>query len=391
MLDGRRKPRIDQQAFDPWPHSEDVLGHRHPVPRRGSSEPRVLRLSMAGSVTAGDRLCIYVGFGSMDLGDLLTERGGDLRPVFERLLAVPEPGFGDHHPGVGVAEDAAVLLVPGWVGADLTQLHAELGECGLNEHDAVITIEPLLHGVSCHARLSGVDTDAGHDTDAVGLDEDLTLCVGCGSDFVPEGIVCPQEPFPIPCMFQHRVGHTHRLPTSLIGLGAFADGVEEFCVEVGCMDEQACDEHRLRGAAFPVLGGLERFAGGCRECVEVQAVIPVRPTDQWQTVRPEMIQHVLVRPPQVFEQWSSVVRVVVERHLLAKDGQVTGLEDVCASSLDQPERVVVEPGTDGVVASLGERLVLVVGAAVGELRCGDIEDSLASTFRDEVDESEQVL
>ena len=46
------------------------------------------------------------------------------------------------HPGVGVAEHAAVLFVAGWIGGDLTEFGAERGERRLVEQDAVVRVEP---------------------------------------------------------------------------------------------------------------------------------------------------------------------------------------------------------------------------------------------------------
>ena len=79
--------------------------------------------------------------------------------------------------------------------------------------------------------------------------------------------------------------------------------------------------------------------------------------------------------------------LVVVRHRLVEDARVAGLLDVGGHAQDQPQRVVVEAGADVVVAALGERLVLVVGAAVGELRRGDVEDALARPLRDHVHEA----
>ena len=55
-------------------------------------------------------------------------------------------------------------------------------------------------------------------------------------------------------------------------------------------------------------------------------------------------------------------------------------------------RVVVEAGADVVVAALGQRLVLVIGAAGRELRGGEVEDPLRARARGiMLNESEQIL
>ena len=58
---------------------------------------------------------------------------------------------------------------------------------------------------------------------------------------------------------------------------------------------------------------------------------------------------------------------------------------------DQPQRVVVESGSDRVVSALGERLVLVVRAAVLELSGRDVDDALARALGNQVHKAKQVL
>ena len=54
-------------------------------------------------------------------------------------------------------------------------------------------------------------------------------------------------------------------------------------------------------------------------------------------------------------------------------------------------RIVVEAAADVVIAALGERLVLVIGAAGGQLRGGQVQDALAGARRRHVHKAQQVL
>ena len=84
-------------------------------------------------------------------------------------------------------------------------------------------------------------------------------------------------------------------------------------------------------------------------------------------------------------------RRVVVRDLLIEDRPVAGLLEVRGHRQDQPGRVVVEVAADVVVAALGERLVLVIGAAGRQLRRGGVDDALARALGHHVHEAEQVL
>ena len=76
---------------------------------------------------------------------------------------------------------------------------------------------------------------------------------------------------------------------------------------------------------------------------------------------------------------------------LVQDRPVGGLLEVGGHRQDQPQRVVVEAGPDGVVPPLGQGLVLVVGASRGQLGRGEVEDATPGPVRDHVDEAQQIL
>ena len=94
---------------------------------------------------------------------------------------------------------------------------------------------------------------------------------------------------------------------------------------------------------------------------------------------------------QVLHQAYLCTGFVVPRHHLVQDRIVACLTDISCRTEYEPHRVVVESAADVVVAALGERLVLMVASAVGELGSGDIQDSLTRTRRDLVHKAHQIL
>jgi hypothetical protein len=83
--------------------------------------------------------------------------------------------------------------------------------------------------------------------------------------------------------------------------------------------------------------------------------------------------------------------LVVEWYHLIEDREVACLLDIGHSTEDEPAWVIVESATDIVVASFGERLILVVASSVGELCRGDIDNTLTCTGRNLVYETYEVL
>ena len=94
---------------------------------------------------------------------------------------------------------------------------------------------------------------------------------------------------------------------------------------------------------------------------------------------------------QVLQQGHLGARLVVEGGGLVQDGEVARLAQVGAGAGHQPEGIVVEAGAHVGVAPLGEGLVLVVGAAVGKLDGGDVQDPLPGPLGDQMDEAQQIL
>ena len=84
-------------------------------------------------------------------------------------------------------------------------------------------------------------------------------------------------------------------------------------------------------------------------------------------MRTEVVDDVVHRNLQVLEERDLSAGLVVEGHHLVEDGEVARLLDISHRTEDEPAGVVVETTANVVVATLGQGLILVIAAAVGEL------------------------
>ena len=123
------------------------------------------------------------------------------------------------------------------------------------------------------------------------------------------------------------------------------------------------------------------------EAVEIQTVVPVGPADERQLVRPEMRAGEPEAAAKMLHEGRCVLFVAVKRHAFLQNRPVACLAQVCVHARNEPERVVVEAAADGQIAFLRERLVLVVRAAVRELRGGDVENAISRAPGDDMDEA----
>jgi hypothetical protein len=155
--------------------------------------------------------------------------------------------------------------------------------------------------------------------------------------------------------------------------------------------EHARNEHRFGDAAVLVSAGLERLVRHLREAVEIEAVVPVRPPNERQTVRAAVLYHVMEASLQVFEHGPRPARIAFVRDDVVEHRPVAGLPDVGGRRSNHPERVVVEAAAHLGVPLLGEQLILVECAAVFVLRAGEIQDPLARALGDHVHEAQEIL
>ena len=127
------------------------------------------------------------------------------------------------------------------------------------------------------------------------------------------------------------------------------------------------------------------------EAVEVEAVVPVGAADERDPVRTLVSERVVHAPAQVLHKGLCEGVIIIKGYRLIQNRDVAGLADISADSSDEPERVIIESAADIGVAFLGEGLILMIRAAVRELRGGDIDDSLSCAFGYQMYESEQIL
>ena len=174
--------------------------------------------------------------------------------------------------------------------------------------------------------------------------------------------------------------------------GFLGELLAERHIVLACNDEESGNHQALCLGAFSlVLCCLETLVRIPREAVEVEAVVPVGTSDEWQLVRTEVVDDMVHRNLQVLEETYLAARLVVERHLLGEDGEVARLLYVSHGSEDEPAWIIVESATDVVVAALGEWLILMIAAAVWELGAGNVDDALPCTGGNLMHKANEVL
>ncbi|MNO32640.1 hypothetical protein D3C76_226370 [compost metagenome] len=346
---------------------------------------------MAYGIFTGDHLRVHIRFHTVNFADVFQVSRSDFLIDLKSSVAMTQHGFSNHDPWVVVAENTRIFLVARRVRRNFAQVQIVLGVRRLLQNDTVFRIQTFLYGSQRFSGLPVFYTDTGHYADTLRLDENLAFLVFLAADFVAVVVVSAQEPVAVEAVGQRNFTHIADLRNRICSYIVQSAHTANFGIVRSHEDEQTCDKHGFRYAACDILSRLERFARLGREAVQVQTVIPVRASDQRQAMRSEVIGNMLEGTLQMLEQGSGIVRIAVKRNLLIQNRIVAGFLDVGSCSRDQPERIIIEAGADFVVAFFGERLVLVIRAAVFELGSGDIQNTLSGTLRDLVHEAEQVL
>ena len=128
-----------------------------------------------------------------------------------------------------------------------------------------------------------------------------------------------------------------------------------------------------------------------REAVEIEAVVPVSAAYERDAVRPLVGDRVVHAPAQMLHERLRERSIIIKGHRLIQNRDIACLADISADSCDEPERVIVKSAADIGIAFLGKGLILVVRAAVGELRGGNVDDPLSCALGYKVNETEQIL
>ena len=299
--------------------------------------------------------------------------------------------FGDGDPWIAVTEDPCVLLVPRRIGSYLAEFEAVSRVRRLLQHDAVLGVEVFFYAPQRCLRLAGLQADAGHDAHALRLDEYPAFVTVFASDRETEGVIGSSEPFSIPSGVKYHGTHFFRLALDVRGFLVTSDMCEDVRKFDPILHVHAGDENALGDRSLARSGDLETLARVFRETVQVQAVVPVRASDERKGMRSQMCCCIYKTPFKMLQKGSGVALVAVKSARLIEDAVISGLFQIGGDTGDQPERVVVKAASHCRVAALRQRLVLMVGAAVRTLRVGDIDDPLPRSFGDQVDESEKIL
>ena len=179
-----------------------------------------------------------------------------------------------------MTEDSCIFLVSRRVRCDLAKFQMISGVCRLQKHDAIFCLEMFLYRIESF------------------------FCLCC--QFFP---VCTSADLcKFPAIFYK---HCH-------------------------------DKYRLCHRSLRRSCRLERFTRLTGEAVQVQTVIPVRPSDQWKSVRSKMCHSKLERPVQMLKQRLFGSLFAVKRHWLIQDLIITRLFDVCRHCRDQPQQGIVK-------------------------------------------------
>src|SRR3712207_4930913 len=97
------------------------------------------------------------------------------------------------------------------------------------------------------------------------------------------------------------------------------------------------------------------------------------------------------RDTQVVEQGHLGAGLIVERYHLVEYREVTRLLDIGHRAENKPAWVVIEATSNIVVATLRQRLILMVTASIGKLGGRNVNDSLAGTLRNLMHKAHEVL
>ena len=234
---------VNAQAVQSGLDAQNVLAHVHEGPCRRAGQPAVLGLAEGGGIAACHHLAVNVGFGAVDLADVLDIGRAGLFVDSKGPVTVAQHGLSTADPGVVVAEDTGILLVARGIAGDLAQIEPVGGVGGLEQYHAVRGVQPLLHAGKRLRGLSALLADARHDAHTLRLNKDLTLGALLAADGLAESIVGTAEPCAVPTGGQGGLLHGINVLAGGSGLLGQIQMVAQLGVFVAVLDEHTGNEN----------------------------------------------------------------------------------------------------------------------------------------------------
>ena len=92
----------------------------------------------------------------------------------------------------------------------------------------------------------------------------------------------------------------------------------------------------------------------------------------------------------MYKRQKRAFSAIIELNRFGEDGHIPRFPDIGAGAGDQPQRIVIEAAADVRIAGFGQRLILMISAAVVKLYGGDIQDAFPCPLRNQMDEAQQI-
>ena len=185
------------------------------------------------------------------------------------------------------------------------------------KHNAVLGIQTLFHRIQCFLGKAFLHADSGNDAEALRLNENLSLFAFMGANLLGGSIISTKEPFSVPASVQNGLVHfIHSLLRDFC-LFFLPNTSADFRKLISIFHVHTCNKHRLCNWSLGRPGSLERLSRLIGEAVQVQAVVPVCPSDQRKLVRSKMGAAVLEGTAQMLKQGCCFFHMTVKgNHLV---------------------------------------------------------------------------
>ena len=206
----------------------------------------------------------------------------------------------------------------------------------LKDHYSILCFQQFIHRVQSFFCYSFFLADSCHNTESLWFNKNLSFFAFFWTNLFRLCIIGTQEPFSVPSIIQHCLIHLiHCFPCFFCKFcvpGPLTELLKFFSI----FHKHTCNKYRFCHRAFRrpcCLKGFSRFTG---KTVQIQAVIPVCPSDQRKFVRTKMGYCVIKRFLQMFKKRYLCSLLTIKGYLHIKYPIITSLFDICCYCCDQP-------------------------------------------------------
>ena len=259
----------------------------------------------------------------MDFANVFNIRRAGLFINFKSTVSSSDNSFGNGNPWIVMAEDSGIFFVSWRVGRNFTKVQVISGVSRLVKHNTIFGVQALFYRIKSFFCQAFFYTNAGNDTEALRLNENLPLFAFVGANLLRGGVISTKEPFSIPASVKDCLVHFFNSFLCDSSVLFFSNTSADLCKLISVFYIHTCNKYRFCNWSLRWSCGLEGFTRLIGKAVQVQTVVPVSTSDERKLVWSKMGAAVFEGTAEMLKKRSCFFHMAVKSNHFIQNGIIS--------------------------------------------------------------------